>query len=826
MVADSLTSNDWSVIRTTFDDLVERSAQAREATLRASSLSAALQSEVRALLAAADAAGGFLEQPTATLPCDVAPLDFAYSSLRPGAVVGAFRIERLIGRGGHGEVYLARRADGAFDQTVALKLLRPEAVAFHERFRQERQILAGLEHPGVARLIDGGAAPDGRPYIAMEFVEGEQITKYCRRRGLRVEGRLALFQQVCAAAAYAHRHLVVHRDIKPGNILVTADGQPKLLDFGVARLLVNDDVGDQTVAALTPQYAAPEQFEGRRPTTATDVYALGAVLFELLADEPAWTAVGPLSAIQRMASDDARLVSSALTRKKGGVVTQSDVRGDLDSIVSKAMRKDPDQRYDGATALIADIDRHRAFLPVAARKGRWSYRTRRFLRRHRGRLAAAAAVLVVATGGALSYAAQARRVEAARQAAQIEAARAGAVHDYVMLSLRAEAHAASDGVANAKKTLDRAATTLTQESAGADAPSPSQSALLRAMGEVRMEIGDLSAAQGLFETAAALARRRDDRVGAAEADQALAAVAIGRGDLDQAERRLALARSVWASDRERHARRIVETAGVEAALLRARGRRDKAIGLLVAAVPQSRAMLGEKDEETARLLSNLAVHLIESGRVDEAASALDEAWRGLAAEGRTLSATAFAVQDQLAAVALRRGATDDAERLWRAAIAKQKATYGPSMALASMQLNLARLLLGKGEAAAALDLIEEATPIVQTFSGAHSAAGVMLRQSRALALATIERLEEARADAGEALADAEQVYGAQSVYFGLALLTRAQVAAIAGEPSSARADLDRARRVLVDAGAAGEPHLLAVKALERALTEGGGAGRD
>lgn len=810
-------SADFSLIRKVFDDLVERSAPAREAALRASGLSDALRREVRSLLDAADAAGGFLEQPTGSLPQEVVPLDLLYSSLRPGAMVGAFRVERLVGRGGHGEVYLARRADGAFEQTVALKLLRPEAIALHDRFRQERQILAGLEHPGIARLIDGGEAPDGRPYLALEFVEGEPITFFCRRRNMPTERRLALFQQVCEAVAYAHRHLVVHRDIKPGNILVSVDGQPKLLDFGVARLLEDGGDPEHTVAAVTPQYAAPEQLEGRPPTTAADVYALGAVLFELLADAPVWPTAGPLTALQRMTGEEPRLVSEALGRKERGVVTVREVRGDLDAIVGKAMRNDLEQRYDGVASLNADIDRHRAHLPVLARNGRWSYRARRFARRRRGALSAAASVLLVAFLGAASYRDQAWRTQVARESARIEAARASAVRDYVMLSLRAAAQWTVGGVADTKQALDRTAAALARETEAAAAPTPTQTTLLLTMADLQMEIGDLRAAEALLVNAAAAARRRDDRIGAAEADQALAAVAVGSGDLDRAERLLAQARGVWADDPERHTRHIAEAAGVEAALLRGRGRRGDAIETLRDAASRLPRDFGPGDEEVARLRNNLSLHLIESDRVEEAARVLDEVWRGLVAEGRTLSATAFSVQDHLAAVALRRGETAQAERLWREAIERQRAAYGPSMSLATTELNLARLRLARGAPEEALTLIERAAPTIVGFAGARSVPAVMLRQSRALALAALGRLPEARAEIVAALEDADAGYGAQSAYFGLALLARAQISALADDTVSARADIAQARNVLTAAGPAGTPHLQALEAFEQDL---------
>src|SRR5690349_240583 len=209
--------------------------------------------------------------------------DYLQGEVAPGTRFGAWQVQRLIGRGGAGEVYVASRADGAFRQKAALKLLRQGAVAEVSRFQSEREILARLEHPGIARLLDGGVYADGRPYMVMEYVEGTSLTEYCDSAELGIEGRLRLFAEVCDVVSYAHRSLVVHRDLKPRNILVTQEGRVKLLDFGVAKLL--DAVSpntEQTSAPLTPDYAAPEQLTGQPITTATDVYALGVVLFELL----------------------------------------------------------------------------------------------------------------------------------------------------------------------------------------------------------------------------------------------------------------------------------------------------------------------------------------------------------------------------------------------------------------------------------------------------------------------------------------------------------------------------------------------------------------
>ena len=326
----------WAAIRDLFDTLAEASPAERERILAESRQPAAVIAETKALLAAADGAGDFMQADAGLLAGVPAP-EVPYQSLPAGARVGAFSIVALIGRGGQGEVYQAERWQGGFEQSVALKLLRPEAAEQFARFEYERQVLAGFEHSGIARLVDGGKAPDGRPYLAMEFVAGTAITRHCAEAGLPLDARLDLFEQVCEAVAYAHRNLVVHRDLKPSNVLVTPEGQVKLLDFGVAHALEAPGQTLMTQVVFTPDYAAPEQFEGRNPTTATDVYALGAILFELLVGRPPWQlANSAFAGAMRVMQDQPPLPSRAAAEREGAPVPSEQLRGDLDVIVQKA----------------------------------------------------------------------------------------------------------------------------------------------------------------------------------------------------------------------------------------------------------------------------------------------------------------------------------------------------------------------------------------------------------------------------------------------------------------------------------------------------------
>jgi hypothetical protein len=315
---------------------------------------------------------------------------------------GPYRILNTIGHGGMGAVYRAVRDDRAFDKQVAIKVLHigmetPESLA---RFRLERQILAKLEHPNIARLIDGGDTEDGQPYIVLEYVDGEPISRYCVRRNLTAEARLELFLKVCAAVEYAHRSLIVHRDLKPGNILVTPDGQPKLLDFGIAKLI--DPELDRTATmfqAMTPEYASPEQVRGDAISTVTDVYALGIILYELM------TGRHPYVLDRSSPSEIQRVICQNEPTAPG-------LGNELDYVIRKAIRKEPERRYSSVEQLSQDIRRYLDHYPVAARPDSLWYRTSKYARRHRLGLAVAA-LFALALGAA--FAAERRQAQIARE---------------------------------------------------------------------------------------------------------------------------------------------------------------------------------------------------------------------------------------------------------------------------------------------------------------------------------------------------------------------------------------------------------------------------
>jgi serine/threonine protein kinase len=388
----------------------------------------ALRREVESLLESDSQTDEFIEQPAFEMPRDLFPESPPEESLA-GRQFGAYQIIREIGRGGLGAVYLAARADDEYRKEVAIKLVRRglDTDDILCRFRNERQILAQLDHPNIARLIDGGTTDDGLPYFVMEYVNGEQIGAYCDAHSLSITERLDLFRKVCGAVTYAHQNLVIHRDLKPSNILVAADDEPKLLDFGIAKLLGQDEEAlAQTMTAqriMTPEYASPEQVKGEKITTASDVYSLGVLLYELL------TGRRPYRLKTRTAEEIARAITdqeparpstaiAATDHPPSSILNPRSLRGDLDNIVLMAMRKEPARRYASVAQFSDDIRRHLAGLPVIARKDTLRYRSEKFIHRHKVGVAAAMLITLSLIGGLIATFWQANRATEQRDRAE------------------------------------------------------------------------------------------------------------------------------------------------------------------------------------------------------------------------------------------------------------------------------------------------------------------------------------------------------------------------------------------------------------------------
>lgn len=421
----------WRRIQLIFERAVEldpasRSRYLDEACRADPSLRAEVEALVRAERAAAE--GEFLDRAVRG-----AAQEFLQTSNERGARFDEYRLVRELGSGGMGAVWLAERADGEYSASVAIKLVRggfasPEV---EHRFRVERQILADLAHPNIARLIDGGTAPDGMPYIVMEYVDGQPFTSWARTAKLDLAQRLRLFRTVCDAVQHAHRSLIVHRDLKPSNILITPDGVPKLVDFGIAKLLAPGAGAFQTasmVRPMTPWYASPEQIAGDRITIATDVYSLGVLLYELLSGRHPFGGDRAtfLEIRRRILEDTPQLVSEAAAANpdRPAGVDPRRLRGDLDAIVSRAMERQPEHRYASAAELGEELRRFLAGEPVLARGGSWTYHVARFARRYTARiaLAVAALLLLLALGAAYTMGLAHQRNDALARSARVSRA--------------------------------------------------------------------------------------------------------------------------------------------------------------------------------------------------------------------------------------------------------------------------------------------------------------------------------------------------------------------------------------------------------------------
>lgn len=454
----------WARIRELFDAALEQPTDARVAWLeQAVGNERGLRDEVMSLLGALDHARATLEQPAAQ---SLGGLGVSDEAMLVGRRVGSYDVVRLIGYGGMGAVYEGVRADGDFRMRVAMKFLRPgmSSDTALRRFRYERQILASLNHKNIAALHDGGLTEDGQPYFVMEYVEGTPITTFCRESGLSVRERVGLFRQVCSAVQHAHQQLVVHRDLKPGNILVTSDGTVKLLDFGIAKLLREEEGPDQLpltrggMRAFTPEYASPEQVRGLLQTPAGDIFSLGVILFELLTGRRPVVTEGRLFAeIERdictvppprpsavVLPDIAESIGESLVKVK------RQIAGDLDAIVLTALAKEPSLRYGTAGALAGDLrfflDRH----PVSARKAWLGYRIGKFVSRRRYEVVAALAAVAALVAGTIATARQAR-------IATTEANKAAEVNSFLANMLAAADPGSLGKDVTVRQVLDQAA---------------------------------------------------------------------------------------------------------------------------------------------------------------------------------------------------------------------------------------------------------------------------------------------------------------------------------------------------------------------------------
>ena len=774
-----------------FAQALEQPAEERQAFLDSCCQgSPALRAEVKSLLAAHEHAGTFLEGLDAERGGEL--FQAAADSELAGQLVGPYRLLRELGRGGMGVVYLAERAEGGFEQRAAVKLIKRgmDSEAVLCRFLRERQILAGLEHPNVARLIDGGVSAGGQPYFAMEYVDGEPLTRYCDSRRLGIEARLRLFEDACRAVQAAHARLIVHRDLKPSNMLVTSAGQLKLLDFGVAKLLAEHEgataLTQAGVRVLTPDYAAPEQVRGEPVTTASDVYALGVVLYELL------TGCTPSGVERRGAEAGARAacdlepeppsaVAARRARASGSgsaaptptadEVAQarrltperlaSRLRGDLEAIVLKALRKEPERRYVSTEALAADLRRHLDGRPVEARRGSRGYRAAKFVRRHRIAVAAGSAAAVSILLGLAASLWQARVAAHERDRAEKKAAEAQAVADFLVnLFHDAEPEREAGGQATARQLVDRGAAHLEQELR--DQPL-TRARLLETIASVYQQLRLLGPAAMRMEEALALREREQGR---AHPDlltplMGLAAIHFRATRYDQAhavlERARRLAEATRGPEAPETAHCLVQLGNLH--LVRqswVEAERSYRTALVI----QER-LHGRDSLEVATTLNNLGVALNDQGRREEAEAIQS---RALAIRQRAMGDEHPSVGQSLvnlARIALGDGDAVRAEPLLERGLAIHERAYGhthPAVAEALGLLAEARTLMKRP--AEAESAWREALRIRLVTLGAEHPETAIARLELALLLAREAPTDEAMLLAAESLAVLDKAEGA------------------------------------------------------------------
>ncbi len=494
---------DWGRVEAVFSEAVELEGDARAAFLdRECEGDVPLKREVERLLRSLESAGTFLAKPLLRVDTEVLPPAEAAPLQRLGQLVGDYKLVNILGRGGMGVVYLAMR-EGEFERKVALKLIEGWAPpALIERFERERQLLAGLEHPFIARMYEGGTTEDNQPYLVMEHVDGLPLEQYCQDQRLSVSRRLKLFLKVCAGVAYAHRNLLVHRDLKPSNILVTAEGVPKLLDFGIAKSLDPEAGAGMTTtqgpSPMTLAYASPEQVRGETISTASDVYSLGVVLFKLMAGR------FPYREMEDSFELGKEIVDGDVPRPSMSATAPGELKGDLDAITLKALRKEPDQRYPSVGALSEDIKSYLEHRPVLAREGALTYRLRKFVRRNR--LAVAAGVI-----GALVLVGFIAALIRQTQIANRQRDRAELTRDAFINAFKSsDPETARGHELTARAILDQGADKVRQDLAS----EPDLLAtLLAAIGEVYVSLGLFHEAEPLLHDAHELRREAGVDVG-------------------------------------------------------------------------------------------------------------------------------------------------------------------------------------------------------------------------------------------------------------------------------------------------------------------------
>jgi serine/threonine-protein kinase len=738
-----------------------------------------------------------------------------------GLLLGPFRLIREIGRGGMGAVWLAERADGEFRQQVAIKLIRGgwDAADTQQRFRAERQILAGLQHPNIAHLVDGGVGADGRPWLALEYVDGTDLRQWCDTRTLDLRQRLELFLTVCEAVQHAHQRLIVHRDLKPSNILVSQAGTVKLLDFGIAKLLDAESAAASATRIFTPEYAAPEQVRGEAVTTAVDIYALGLLLYELLSGQRPYTVENSTPAAYERAILDQEPTRPSLIVTRDATHAQAiaakrhltperlrrELRGDLDAIVLKALRKEPALRYASVGEFVADLQRYLRHEPVQARRGNWRYSAARFLQRHAAAAVFGTVALLALVGGLGAAVWQAQVARGERDAAR------QALGFMTTLFDNADPARQKGDKLSVRDLLDAGVQNMRGALAGQDL---ARARLLVTMASAYLGIGQPEPAAPLIDEALAIATARGDRVLEASA-------------LIQQCRRLDLGNdSSGCPALLDRAESLLDAADPEQAQLIAYSLALRVYGLeldnrfddIAAAMRRGLSLLGDSPEHRflrVQLSGHLAHALSKQDRPSEAEVVLRpqlDSLRGDATAERVLLAD---VLGTLASAVARQGRAEEAVGLRREALTVMEALYGANDPAITPHLNgLAVALNAAGRSDEALPLLERTVALDRSRGeeGTHELASSLCNLGALLLVAGRDADARARLDEAVAVAHRSGIVGE----LGRCLLWRASATLIAGDPAAARQDTARARAVLAPAHPPTSDLLLRIRSVDLA----------
>ncbi|MDJ0838813.1 MAG: serine/threonine-protein kinase [Acidobacteriota bacterium] len=736
-----------------------------------------LRRELESLIEADAGAGEFLED-----PCDL----IEPSPLREGMSIGTYKLEGLIDHGGMGQVWEVSRDDQAYDRRMALKLVRwgwnRELL---QRFRMERRILAGLEHPYIARLYDVGTTGEGQPYLVMEYVDGLPIDRWCDQHQLSIEDRLTLFRKVCEAVHYAHQNLLVHRDLKPDNILITRDGTPKLLDFGIAKPLRPGEYGEETqitqngMRLMSPGYASPEQVSGRKVTTASDTYSLGVILYELISgrrpflpEEMLPGAVEravleseptrPSSAVFRPAGTDAPSAEEVGTaRGTGAGELRRRLRGDLDNIVAKAMHRNTAERYSSVAEFSEDLQRHLNNMPVTARGASFSYVAARFVRRHRVAVGMVTLLVLLAGGFTLTIVRQAKRVALERDKAQ-------SVSRFMTEMFEATNPDQTPGsTLTARQLLDRGARRI--ESELADQPA-ARAEVAYTMGSVYYNMGLNQEAYDLFQQSLTLRRGLygENHVDVADCLNALALTSSARGEVEPArdfyEQALAIRKKVLGP---RH-HLVATILRNQVYLLWDMGTREKVLPMMEEVVSIYRETYPEGHRDLARMINDLAIANLKLGNPDRAEPLINEA---LAMQRKILGTRHPDMADTLSHqgnLLREQGRFQEAEAAFREAVSIRQEFMGSNHPrVVTVQAHLAACLADLKRFDEAESLMRQVLAFKRRqFGDQHNQTASHLKQLAHILLRR-EKIEEALPVMEEALAIQTKILGPDHMAVGI-----------------------------------------------------------